>query len=148
MNNLWGFHVDHRDIFISYLPAAHVYEFAMECFLVSLGASIGFYQVTIATLFSLLTCVSDQICNACLGIEHNLHGWYHDEREVLYSYLPAAHVYQYTLENYMGIIAGSIGFSQVPPGVTFSVTFSVTFLCNGLGVTIIVPCVIDSSNEY
>lgn len=48
--NLCGFHVDHRDVFISYLPAAHVYEFAMECFLVSLGACIGFYQGNIKLL--------------------------------------------------------------------------------------------------
>jgi len=50
IQNLWGFSVDHRDVFISYLPAAHVYEFAMECFLMSLGASIGFYQGNIKLL--------------------------------------------------------------------------------------------------
>ena len=43
--NVWGFPVTTKDRLISYLPAAHVYEFAIECYFTMIGASIGFYQV-------------------------------------------------------------------------------------------------------
>ena len=36
--------LDHRDTIISYLPLAHVYQFAIECFFAYLGAKIGYFQ--------------------------------------------------------------------------------------------------------
>lgn len=36
--------LDHRDTIISYLPLAHVYQFAVECFFAYLGAKIGYFQ--------------------------------------------------------------------------------------------------------
>ena len=69
IQNLWGYPVDHNDIFISYLPAAHVYEFAMECFLASLGAKIGFYQVSFLCFSSPNSRPpSDNIFMTCLGM--------------------------------------------------------------------------------
>ena len=42
--NLNNFRMDHTDSIISYLPLAHVYQFAIECFMAYLGAKIGYYQ--------------------------------------------------------------------------------------------------------
>ena len=42
--NLNNFTVDHNDSIISYLPLAHVYQFAIECFMTYLGAKIGYFQ--------------------------------------------------------------------------------------------------------
>lgn len=42
--NLNTFVLDNKDILISYLPLAHVYQFAIECFFAYLGARIGYFQ--------------------------------------------------------------------------------------------------------
>jgi len=43
-NNLHNFILDDKDTLISYLPLAHVYQFAIECFFAYLGAKIGYFQ--------------------------------------------------------------------------------------------------------
>ena len=43
-DNFRGFTLDHNDVLMSYLPLAHVYEFAVECFFSYLGASVGYSQ--------------------------------------------------------------------------------------------------------
>lgn len=42
--NLNTFTLDHKDTLISYLPLAHVYQYAIECFFAYLGAKIGYFQ--------------------------------------------------------------------------------------------------------
>jgi len=72
-HNVWGFPVDSRDRFISYLPAAHVYEFAMECFLVSLGASIGFYQGNIKLLLDDIEALKPTVFPSVPRVLNKLH---------------------------------------------------------------------------
>lgn len=43
--NCWGWSHDSTECMISYLPLSHVYEFAMECYLMYISGSVGFYQV-------------------------------------------------------------------------------------------------------
>ena len=43
--NCWGWSHDSTECMISYLPLSHVYEFAMECYLMYIAGSVGFYQV-------------------------------------------------------------------------------------------------------
>ena len=42
--NLYTFTMNHDDTMISYLPLAHVYEFAIECYFSYIGGRIGYYQ--------------------------------------------------------------------------------------------------------
>jgi len=54
----------------------------------------------------------NNVFETCLGMDRNICGWPHGPDDCMISYLPAAHVYQYSLECYFGLIGGSIGFYQ------------------------------------
>ncbi|KAL5256943.1 hypothetical protein ACHWQZ_G012018 [Mnemiopsis leidyi] len=54
----------------------------------------------------------NNIFMTCLGMRRNIMPFPHGKDDCLISYLPAAHVYQYSIECYLGLIGGSIGFFQ------------------------------------
>jgi len=42
--NVNGYKIDHNDVFMSYLPLAHVFDFFSENLFLFLGAKIGYYR--------------------------------------------------------------------------------------------------------